>query len=602
MSQEANNESTPVAQESVSNLDNLQDMNLKEIVQSFQEMLDRGDQQEMYKYADSIKATFYKVLKKEKIAAGYVAVLHEENRVEEVTEDSNDIKISENPFAEIERGFKDLYNRYKIERSAYVQTLEKQKEDNLKLKNDIIEELKELLEKQENLQDTFPAFRELQNRWKIIGPVPQINNKDLWENYHFLVEKFYDYVKINNELRDLDLKKNLEIKTELCEKAEALIENPNVITSFKELQKYHEDWRELGPVPKEKREEIWERFKVATAAINKRQQEYFERLKDDQKKNLELKEAICEKMEAIISSVGEEVNWNVITKEIETLQREWKKIGFASKKDNQRIYDRFREACDKFFNAKREHYDDFKKGMQGNLEKKIALCEEAEAIMDSEEWKKVTDQLIALQKRWKEIGPVTRKQSDAIWKRFRAACDHFFNKKSSHFSKTEVDYEDNLAKKRTLIEEINNYALEGNRSDDIEALKDFQERWNQIGFVPMRDKEALLAAYRHALDTKFAGIRNIDNENKIAKFRKHIKEVQSSSRGDRAVKTERDKLVQKFRQIEQEIALLENNIGFFAKSKKAESIIKDIEAKIATAKEEMLHLEEKIKLIDNQYE
>jgi Domain of Unknown Function (DUF349). len=602
MSQEANNETTPVAQESVNSLDNLQDMNLKEIVQSFQEMLDRGDQQEMYKYADSIKATFYKVLKKEKIAVGYVAISHEESSAGETPVDSDDVKVSENPFAEIERGFKDLYNRYKVERGAFVQTLEKQKEENLRLKNNIIEGLKELLEKQENLQDTFPAFRELQNRWKVIGPVPQVNNKDLWENYHFLVEKFYDYVKINNELRDLDLKKNLELKMELCEKAEALIDNPNVIMSFRELQKYHEEWRELGPVLKEKREEIWERFKAATTAINKRQQEYFDRLKDDQKKNLELKEAICEKLEAIVSSIGEVSDWNVITKEVESLQREWKKIGFASKKDNQKLYDRFREACDKFFNAKRGFYDDFKKGMQENLEKKIALCEQAETVMDSEDWKKVTDLLISLQKKWKEIGPVARKQSDAIWKRFRSACDHFFDKKSAHFSKTEIDYEDNLAKKRVLIEEINSYVLEGNRTDDIEALKDFQERWNQIGFVPMKDKEAIIIAYRHALDAKFGAIRNIDNENKIAKFRRHIKEVQSSSRGDKAVKTERDKLVLKFRQIEQEIALLENNIGFFAKSKKAESIIKEIEAKIAAAKEELSHIEEKIKLIDNQYE
>ena len=602
MSQEANNETTPVAQGSVNNLDNLQEMSLKEIVQSFQGMLDRGDQQEMYKYADSIKATFYKVLKKEKIAIGYVAISHEEPNTGETHEDSDDVKVSENPFAEIERGFKDLYNRYKVERSAYVQILEKQKEENLRLRNEIIEGLKELLEKPENLQDTFPAFRDLQNRWKVIGPVPLINSKDLWENYHFLVEKFYDYVKINNELRDLDLKKNLELKTEICEKAEALLNKPNVILAFKELQKYHEDWRELGPVPKEKREEIWERFKIATTAINKRQQDYFDKMKEDQRKNLELKESICEKIEAIVSSLGERSDWNIITVEVETLQREWKKIGYATKKDNQKLYDRYREACDTFYSTKKRFYDVFKKGLQENLEKKIALCEQAEAVMDSEEWKKVTDLLITLQKRWKEIGPVTRKQSDAIWKRFRSACDHFFNKKTAHFSKTEVDYEDNLAKKLALIEEINSYVLAGNRTDDTEALKDFQERWNQIGFVPMKDKETILIAYRHAIASKFGAIRNIDNENKIAKFRRHIKEVQGSSRGDKAVKTERDKLLQKFRQMEQEIALLENNIGFFAKSKNAESIIKEIEAKIAAAKEEISHIEEKIKLIDNQYE
>ena len=599
MNQEANNETTPVAQESAGKLDNLQEMSLKDIVQSFQELLDKGDQQEMYKYADSIKAAFYKTLKKEKIAAGFVAVPQEDGVA---SGEEDEAKVSENPFAEIERGFKELYNTYKAGRSAFVQALEKQKEENLKLKNSILDELKELLEKQENLQDTFPAFRELQNRWKGIGPVPQAGSKDLWENYHFLVEKFYDYVKINNELRDLDLKKNLELKIELCEKAEMLVENPNVVSSFKELQKHHEEWRELGPVPKEKREEIWDRFKAATTIINKRQQDYFEKLKDDQKKNLESKEALCEKIEAIVAAMGEEVDWNVLTKEIDTLQGEWKRIGFASKKDNQKIYDRFRESCDKFFAAKREHYSGFKKEMQENLEKKLALCEQAEAIMDSEEWKKATDQLISLQKKWKEIGPVTRKQSDEIWKRFRAACDHFFGRKAAHASKAEEGYEENLAQKQALIEEINSYVPEGSRADNIEALRDFQDRWNKIGFVPIKEKEAVFAAYRHALDTKFADIRSADNENKMAKFRRHIKDVQGSSRGERGVKSERDKLVQKFRQIEQEIALLENNIGFFTKSKNAESIIKDIETKIERAKEEMLQLEEKIKLIDNQYE
>ena len=599
MNQEAINETTPVAQESVSKLDNLHEMSLKDIVQSFQEILDRGDQQELYKYAESIKAAFYKTLKKEKIAAGFITVQQDSGVA---SAESEEEVISDNPFAEIERGFKELYNNYRVSRSVHVQSLEKQKEENLKLKSRILDELKELLEKQENLQDTFPAFRELQNRWKAIGPVPQASNKDLWENYHFLVEKFYDYVKINNELRDLDLKKNLELKIELCIKAEALIVSPNVVASFKELQKHHEEWRELGPVPQDKREEIWDRFKVATTAINKRQQDYFESLKDEQKNNLIKKEAICEKIEAIVASIGEGVDWNSLTKEVEVLQGEWRKIGFASKKDNQKIYDRFREACDKFFGTKRGHYSDFKKEMQDNLEKKIALCEQAEAIMDSEEWKKVTDQLIALQKKWKEIGPITRKQSDEIWRRFRAACDHFFAKKAANASRAEEGYEENLALKLALIEEINNYISESSRADNIEALKDFQNRWNKIGFVPIKDKEAVLVAYRHAIDNKFADIRNQDNENRMVKFRKHIKDVQGSSRGDRGVKSERDKLVQKFRQIEQEIALLENNIGFFAKSKKAESIIEDIEAQIEQAREEMHQLEEKIKLIDNQYE
>ncbi|MDP3453271.1 MAG: DUF349 domain-containing protein [Bacteroidales bacterium] len=575
------------------------EMSLKEIVQHFQDLLERGDQHEMYKNADSIKAAFYKTLKKEKIAAGMTLPVQEEREEEDSSEENI---ISSNPFAELERGFKELYNRYKIERSSFVLVLERHKEENYKRKNEIIEELKSLLDKQEDLQHTFPTFRELQNRWKMIGPVPQAGSKDLWDTYQFLVEKFYDFVKINNELRDLDLKKNLELKTELCEKAEQLTEEQNVVQAFRKLQKYHDEWRELGPVPKELREEIWNRFKLATSNINKRQQDHFETLKEDQKLNLDKKSAICEKAEAIADTEGNERDWNALSKEMETLQSEWKAIGFASKKENQKIYDRFRAACDKFYNAKRDFYSNFKRVMQENLDKKIALCEQAEALKESQDWKKTTDQLIGMQKRWKEIGPVARKQSDIVWKRFRAACDLFFENKAKFFSVVEESYDDNLKKKQDLIEEINAYKPENKASENLEALKDFQNRWNEIGYVPLKEKERVQSAYRHAIDMKFADVKSSENETKLVRFRKHIKDLQSSTKGDRGIKVERDKLLQKFRQIEQDIALWENNMGFFAKSKNAESILSDIEKKISKAKEEMGQIEEKIKLIDKQYE
>ncbi len=575
------------------------EMSLKEIVQYFQDLLERGDQHEMYKNADSIKAAFYKTLKKEKIAAGMTLPVQEEREEDESTEENI---ISSNPFAELERGFKELYNRYKIERSSFLLVLERHKEDNFKRKSEIIEELKTLLDKQEDIQYTFPTFRELQNRWKMIGPVPQTGSKDLWDTYQFLVEKFYDFVKINNELRDLDLKKNLELKTELCEKAEQLIDEQNVVQAFRKLQKYHDEWRELGPVPKELREEIWNRFKLATSNINKRQQDHFEGLKEDQKLNLDKKNTICEKAEAIAETQGDERDWNALSKEMENLQIEWKAIGFASKKENQKIYDRFRAACDKFYNAKRDFYSNFKRVMQENLDRKIALCEQAEALKESQDWKKTTDQLIGMQKRWKEIGPVARKQSDIVWKRFRAACDMFFENKAKFFSTVEESYDDNLKKKQELVDEINSYKTESKQSENLEALKDFQNRWNEIGYVPLKEKERVQAAYRHAIDIKFADIRSSENETKLVRFRKHIKDIQGSSKGDRGIKVERDKLLQKFRQIEQDIALWENNMGFFAKSKNADSILNDIEKKISRAKEEMGQLEEKIKLIDKQYE
>lgn len=592
-------ENTP-SKESLNEYPDHSSKSLKEIVQIFQELLDRGDQQEMYKYAEGIKAAFYKALKREKIAAGFHITAE---NTEEHLVDSEENIISNNPFAELERGFKELYSRYKTVRFSFLQTLEKQKEENLYKKNQIIEELKSLLEKQEDLHQTFPAFRELQNRWKSIGPVPQANNKDTWDTYQYLVEKFYDFVKINNELRDLDLKKNLEAKIELCNKAEALINEPNIVVAFRKLQKLHEEWRELGPVSREQREEIWERFKKATSNINKRQQDYFEGQKDDQKKNLDMKAELCEKVEAIANVPNDEnKDWNTLTKEVEQLQNQWKNIGFASKKDNQRIYDRFRAACDQFYNSKREHYSQFKGVMQENLDLKISLCEQAEALKDSQDWKKTTDLLINLQKRWKEVGPVARKQSDIVWKRFRAACDAFFDNKAKHFSSVDDSYEQNLKKKLELVQEINDYKIDTKASENAEALKDFQLRWSEIGFVPIKDKERVQAAYRHAIETKFGDVRNPEQENRINKFKKHIREVQSSPKGEWGIRAERDKLVQKFRQMESDVAVWENNIGFFAKSKNADSLLIDIEKKIVNAKEELSQLEEKIKLIDKQNE
>ena len=510
-------------EESVSDYHDYSAKSLMEIVEIFQQMLERGDQQELYKNADIIKAAFYKVLKREKIAAGF---LPPSDSPEVSEEEGEENLVSNNPFAELERGFKELYQNYKTMRSSFILNIEKQKEDNLKIKLEIIDELKSLLEKQEDLNHTFPAFRELQNRWKATGPVPQSANKDVWESYQFSIEKFYDFVKINNELRDLDLKKNLEIKIELCSKAEELINDNNVVEAFRKLQKLHEEWRELGPVPKELREEIWERFKKATSAINKRQQEFFERLKEDQKHNLELKAEICEKAEAI--AVMENVDgkdWNSLSKQIETLQTEWKNIGFASRKENQKIYDRF-----------------------------------------------------------------------------RAACDEFFANKSKHFSSVDESYDENLKKKLDLIQEINDYKFDTKTSENIDALKDFQTRWSEIGFVPIKEKERVQAAYRHAIDTKFADIRSSENEHKIDRYKKHIKELQNSGRGDRGIRSERDKLVQKFRLMENDIAVWENNMGFFAKSKNADALLLELDKKIARAKEELAQIEEKIKVIDNQQE
>ncbi len=578
---------------------------LSEILRLFQEMIDRGDQQELYKNADIIKASFYKVLKKEKIASGMfmqpgseeAATAGEVKKTQEGEE-----TISNNPFAEMERGFKELYSKYKVERAGYTKEQEKGKEENLKLKLGIIDSINMLLEKAEDVNHTFPAFRELQAKWKALGAVPQEKAKELWENYNRTIEKFYDYIKINNEFRDIDFKKNLEAKTELCKKAENLVNAKNVVNAFNELQKLHEEWKDLGPVAKDEREPIWERFKAATSLINKKHQEYFENLKEQQKKNLAGKNELCESAEKIAEERLEESSqWNALSKKMEDLQAKWKTIGFASKKDNQKIYDRFRAACDKFYNAKRDYYAKFKDVMQENHKKKEDLCAEAEKLMASDDWKKTTDQLINLQKVWRSVGPVARKQSDVVWKRFRAACDAFFDKKAKHFGGNDEQFNENLTAKRAIIEQIKAYVPKESKDDNIVALREFQDKWNGIGFVPFKEKETIVREYDEALNLHFKDLRDPEEEKKMSRLKRLITDAKSSGKGDRGIRFEREKLLAKFHKVESDISTLENNMGFFAKSKNADLIKEDIKKKIAAGKEELKQLENKIKMIDKNF-
>jgi len=571
---------------------------LKEIVDTFKELLEGENMQQLYKHAEALKAAFYKNLRKEKIASGLeqpaetvsvpAAAAGKEAEGEAQAEEAVEAPVSFNPFAEIERGFKDLYGQYKVKRSAYMQELEKNKEENYQSKLAVIEDLKGLVEASEDLKETFPKFRELQNRWRAIGPVPQGKVKDLYDTYQHCVEMFYDYVKINKEFRDLDFKKNLEAKEKLCERAENLSSEEDVVGAFRVLQKLHEQWKELGPVSKEFRESIWERFRAATAVINKKHQAFFESQKGNQKENFEAKSALCEKVEAIAKTeVKDSTTWNNLTKEIENIQKEWRKIGFASKKDNQKVYDRFRAACDEFFAKKREFYSDFKSQMQDNLTRKIELCEKAEALKESTEWKKASDEFIELQKQWKEIGPVSRKKSEQIWKRFRAACDEFFNNRDKHFGSQNSEQGENLAKKRELIDEIRNYLVE-DRDAAREAMRGFQERWNAIGFVPFKEKTRIQDAYRKALNETFGEFR--DGASRFV------------GKAERAVRSERDRLVQKYMKKEQEIATWENNMGFFSQSKNAEALLRELDKKIDVAREELARLEEEIKEFDRQHE
>ena len=560
---------------------NYAEKNLAELVKLFEELVQDEERMKKSKEAEAIKAAFYKRLQKEKAEAGYEAPEVEAEEIEEVQE-AVETAVSENPFAEIERGFKELYNTYRKERADYNKHLENEREHNLALKEAVIADLKALLEKQEDVNATFPEFREIQNRWRAVGPVPAQSYRNINETYQLYVEQFYDMVKINRELRDLDFKKNLEAKEQFCELAEKLAENPNVIEAFKELQKLHEQWKEFGPVAKEFRDQVWDRFKAATAVINKKYQGFFESIKEQQAENFAKKSALCEKVEEIAErEVANSNEWNAFSKEIEEIQKEWKTIGFASKKENQKVYDRFRAACDKFYGRKREFYTDYKDSINANVEKKVALCEAAEALKSSTEWKKATDQFINLQKQWKEIGAVPRKKSEQLWKRFRAACDEFFAERDKN-AKPENEFYGNLKAKQRLIEEMNSYELKGDDSD-FAALQEFQKKWQEIGFVPFKEKDKVAQSYKDA----------------VARF-PHANRPARKGRGNsRPQLSEKDRLIQKYHALEQDIVTYENNIGFFAMSKNSEPLIKQMQERIAQAKEELKSLAEQIKAQEN---
>ncbi|MCR5243404.1 MAG: DUF349 domain-containing protein [Bacteroidales bacterium] len=581
---------------------NYAEKSLSELTSLFDELMSDEARMKRIKEAEAIKAAFYKRLSKEKEAAGFsgdVEVPGEEiSAVEQVAEESAAKAETDpervNPFEAIESGFKSLYNKFRKERAEYNRQLDEERAGNLVKKNAVVDELKALVEKQEDVSASFPEFRALQARWREIGPVPQTEFRNLNDTYQFYVEKFYDKVQINRDMRDLDFKKNLEAKEKFCEQAEELAASDNVVESFKELQKLHEQWKELGPVAKEFRESIWERFKAATAVINRKYQAYFEEQKGKQVENLAAKSALCEKVEAIAdkAEILTSNEWNSLSKEIEDIQKEWRTIGFATRKENQKIYDRFRAACDKFFERKRVFYSEFKNSMNENLEKKMALIEEAEKLKTSTDWKKTTELFIELQKKWKEIGAVPRKKSEVIWKRFRAACDEFFTERDKN-AKPENDFYGNLKAKKALVDEIKAFVRSDDEQVNSGAYQSYTERWNAIGFVPFKEKDSINQAYREAMQEKFPDMSRGGRKERAQAGR---------GRGPKAPVSEKDRLVQQYNKLQQEIETYENNIGFFAESKNAAPLIRQMQEKIEGAKEELKSLEQKIREIEDAQE
>lgn len=499
---------------------------------------------------------------------------------------------------ELEEQFKSLYSEIKEKRAAYNAAQDALKAENLAKKREIISKINEIAEDADNVNRQYSTVQQLQQDFKAIGEVPSENDTEVWKSYQVAVERFYDLLKMNKELRDYDFKKNLEQKQALCAEAEALDEEADIVDAFKKLQQLHTSWREIGPVSKEIREELWTRFKNASAVINKKYQSFFEERKANEKKNAEGKEALCVKIEAISTdNLKTYAAWDEATKAIIGLQEEWKKLGFASRKVNTELFARFRKSCDEFFAKKAEFFKRMKDELAANLAKKIELCEKAEALKDSTEWKKTTDALIALQKEWKTVGPVVKKHSDAVWKRFIAACDAFFEeKKKQNVNVHSVEHE-NLKQKKDIIAQINSILENKETEDAPNKVRELMKKWQGVGHVPYKEKDKVYAEYKAAIDKAFEQLDMKAKKARMANFANSINQMSDTGK----VYHERERLVRAYEMKSQELKTYENNLGFFnAQSKSGNSLVKEMERKIANIKEEIAMLEQKIKLIDEK--
>lgn len=500
-------------------------------------------------------------------------------------------------YDESENRLKELLAKYKELRAAQLEAQEAAMQENLNKKRAIIEELGKIVDDPDNINKQYQRFQQLQQDFKTIGAVPPADDKTLWKEFQAATEKFYDLWKINKELRDYDFKKNLEIKQGLCEDAEALAEEKDVIAAFKKLQLLHDKWRETGPVVKELREDIWKRFKEASTVVNKKHQAYFEERKGKEKENEVAKTAICEEAEAIdINSLATYASWDEATKKIIDLQARWKTLGFASKKVNNELFARFRKTCDLFFAEKAAFFKRMKEESAANLAKKHELCEKAEALKDSTDWKKTAAALTALQKEWKTIGPVSKKSGDAVWKRFIAACDYFFENKNKNISDARQAEHENLKAKKEIIEKLKNIDDSLSKEEIKNQLKELSATYQQIGHVPYKEKDKVYEAYKTALNAAYDRFDLNESKMRIADFASDINEISSDKN---KLYREREKLVRMYEQKKNEIKTYENNLGFFnVTSKSGGNVLKEMEKRIEKGKEELLALEKKIEMID----
>jgi hypothetical protein len=562
-------------------------MSREQLVALLEETVQNADVNEIKSKVALIKVAYLAIANKEH---------HEMYQNAAATEEAENFEVVD----PLEERFKAAFGIYKHNKFRYTEDQEKIKVQNLELKKKILDELKVLINSEETLKKTYDEFKALQDQWKGIGMVPKAEAQGLWQNYHFLIEKFFDKVKINKELKDLDLRKNLERKIELCEKAEELVLESSITQSFKRLQELHEEWKEIGPVAQDKREEVWDRFKSATEKINDRRHDFYKEIQGELEANYAAKVLLCEKVEQVVASEYNSIKqWQDSTQQINELLKMWKSVGQAPQKVNNEIWNRFKAQLDLYFSNKKEYFGKLKDQQLHNYNLKVELCLQAESHKLSTDWKNSSRELIKLQEEWKKIGPVPRKHSEKIWKRFRTACDEFFNTKNEFFKNIQANEGDNLKVKLEIINSLNNFEFSENRQESLTKVKELQRQWMDTGHVPIKEKDRIQAEFKAAVNKIYDKLKVEGQEMNQMNYRSRFENVKDQPDAGRIINRERTGLQSKIDSLKEEILLWENNIGFFAKSKQANLLKAEFESKIARAKEELASLEAKAKILKN---
>lgn len=541
-----------------------------------------------HKEVTAIKQAFFNIRSREAM-----------EEVNAFVEAGNDPKDFSSVPDEAEAEFKAAYTEFKEKRAAYLAAEDALRQENLVKKQAIIDRIKVIAEDIDNINVKFPEFQQLQQDFKAIKEIPASAETEIWKNFQTVVEQFYDHLKMNKELRDLDFKKNLEAKKALVEEAKALQDQSDPVAAFRSLQHLHDEWRNIGPVAKELRESLWDEFKEASTVINKRHQEYFEQRKETEQANEEAKTKLCDEIEAVDLSTLNTFNaWTAATEKVIELQQQWKGYGFASRKANTALYARFRKACDEFFAGKTEYFQKAKEEFNENLAKKTALCERAEALKDTDDIRKAADEIVKLQAEWKKIGTVPRKVSDAIWQRFQTACNYFFDERKKLNNAKREEENANLDAKRNVIAALKELPLDGERKEVIGKVKELQAEWSKIGFVPFKLKDKLFAEYREVCDKLYGAYEARESKARMSNFREKVSELKGEGQ---KLDKERDKLLRAYEARKAELKTIENNMGFFnVKSSAGNTMLKEMENKIKRLKDDMAQIEEKIAILDKE--